>query len=45
VVEDDGDESTRAIKDFNEHVRRDPRVVSVMLTVRDGMTLIQKAGR
>jgi caffeoyl-CoA O-methyltransferase len=43
VIEDDGDESTRAIKDINEHVRNDERVVSVMLTVRDGMTLIQKA--
>ncbi|MEK6276363.1 MAG: class I SAM-dependent methyltransferase [Actinomycetota bacterium] len=43
VVEEDGDESTRAIKEFNEHVRADSRVVSVMLTVRDGMTLIQKA--
>jgi caffeoyl-CoA O-methyltransferase len=42
VVEDDGDESTLAIKDFNEHVRNDPRVASVMLTVRDGMTLIRK---
>jgi len=42
VVEEDGDESTRAIKEFNEHVRGDSRVVSVMLTVRDGMTLIQK---
>ena len=42
VVEDDGDESTRAIKEFNEHVRADDRVVSVMLTVRDGMTLIRK---
>jgi caffeoyl-CoA O-methyltransferase len=42
VVEEDGDESTRAIKEFNEHVRADSRVVSVMLTVRDGMTLIQK---
>jgi caffeoyl-CoA O-methyltransferase len=42
VVEEDGDESTRAIKAFNEHVRADPRVVSVMLTVRDGMTLVQK---
>jgi len=42
VVEEDGDESTRAIKDFNEHVRADSRVVSVMLTVRDGMTLVQK---
>jgi caffeoyl-CoA O-methyltransferase len=42
VLEDDGDESTRAIKEFNEYVRADSRVVSVMLTVRDGMTLIQK---
>ena len=44
VVEDndDDDESTRAIKEFNEHVRADDRVVSVMLTVRDGMTLIRK---
>jgi caffeoyl-CoA O-methyltransferase len=43
VVTDDDDQSTLAIKDFNEHVRTDERVVSVMLTVRDGMTLIQKA--
>jgi caffeoyl-CoA O-methyltransferase len=42
VVEADGDESTRAIKDFNEHVANDGRVISVMLTVRDGMTLVQK---
>jgi len=42
VLEDDGDESTRAIKEFNEYVRADSRVVSVMLTVRDGMTLVQK---
>ena len=27
---------------FNEHVRNDERVVAVMLTVRDGMTLIRK---
>jgi caffeoyl-CoA O-methyltransferase len=43
VAEEGGDESTQAIKDFNEHVRTDDRVVFVMLTVRDGMTLIQKA--
>ena len=41
VVEPDGDESTQAIKAFNEHVAADDRVLSVMLTVRDGMTLIQ----
>ncbi len=43
VVEDGGDESTKAIKSFNEHVKSDTRVVSVMLTVRDGMTLVRKA--
>jgi caffeoyl-CoA O-methyltransferase len=42
VVEPDGDESTAAIMAFNERVKNDPRVVSVMLTVRDGMTLVQK---
>jgi predicted O-methyltransferase YrrM len=43
VVEDEeDDDSTRAIRGFNEHVRQDSRVVSVMLTVRDGMTLVQK---
>jgi caffeoyl-CoA O-methyltransferase len=42
VVEEDGDDSTRAIKEFNEHVRADSRVQSVMLTIRDGMTLVQK---
>ena len=32
-----------AIVAFNEHVRNDARVVQVMLTVRDGMTLIRRA--
>ena len=27
---------------FNEHVKNDDRVVSVMLTVRDGMTLVRR---
>lgn len=39
--EQDDDEGTRAIRAFNEHVRSDPRVTSVMLTVRDGVTLIR----
>jgi caffeoyl-CoA O-methyltransferase len=41
---DDGDESegTRAIRAFNEHVAADDRVVSVLLTVRDGITLIRR---
>ena len=28
---------------FNEHVAADPRSVQVLLTVRDGMTLIRQA--
>jgi caffeoyl-CoA O-methyltransferase len=41
VLEDDGDESTKAIKRFNDHVAADERVECLMLTVRDGMTLIR----
>lgn len=36
------DESSRWIHDFNEHVSRDTRVETVMLTVRDGITLAYK---
>jgi caffeoyl-CoA O-methyltransferase len=43
VAEDEPDERTRTIIAFNEHVRNDPRVVAVMLSVRDGMTLIRRA--
>jgi caffeoyl-CoA O-methyltransferase len=32
-----------AIADFNEHVAADPRSVQVVLSVRDGMTLIRRA--
>jgi caffeoyl-CoA O-methyltransferase len=44
-VLDDSDDSdgTVAVRAFNEHVRADERVVSVMLTVRDGVTLIRRA--
>jgi len=34
---------TRAIRAFNEAVVADPRVVCVMTTVRDGVTLIRRA--
>lgn len=34
---------TEAIRAFNDHVRADPRVVCVQLTVRDGVTLIRRA--
>jgi caffeoyl-CoA O-methyltransferase len=45
VVELDGDadESTKALAAFNDHVAADKRVISVMLTVRDGVTLIRRA--
>ena len=42
VVEEDGEESTQAIKAFNDHVAGDDRVEQLMLTVRDGMTLIRR---
>jgi caffeoyl-CoA O-methyltransferase len=42
VLEEDGDESTQAIKRFNDHVADDARVECLMLTVRDGMTLIRR---
>ena len=34
------DESVRAIRELNDHVRDDPRVDNVLLTVRDGMNLV-----
>ena len=46
VAEDPGEddeESTRALRAFNDHVAADERVVNVMLTVRDGITLIRWA--
>ena len=38
----DQEASTKAIRAFNDHVAADSRVVSVMLTVRDGVTLIRR---
>ena len=40
---DDDGESTVALREFNNHVAADDRVVSVVLTVRDGVTLIRRA--
>lgn len=42
VLQDEPEEIARPIIAFNEHVRSDPRVVAVMLSVRDGITLIRK---
>jgi caffeoyl-CoA O-methyltransferase len=36
-------EGDDAVVRFNEHVKNDPTVISVLLTVRDGVTLIRRA--
>lgn len=36
--------NAKAIHAFNEHVKNDDRVEQVMLTVRDGLTIIKKIG-
>ena len=38
----DDSETTVAMREFNDAVAADPRVVSVQLTVRDGITLIRR---
>jgi hypothetical protein len=43
VNDPDAGESTRAIADLNERLARDERVVAVLLTVRDGVTLVRRA--
>jgi caffeoyl-CoA O-methyltransferase len=40
---DDDSESTIALREFNDHIAADERVVSVMLSVRDGITLVRRA--
>jgi caffeoyl-CoA O-methyltransferase len=45
VVEDDPGPMGAAIKRFNDHVFGDDRVECVMLTIRDGVTLIRRRGR
>jgi caffeoyl-CoA O-methyltransferase len=42
VLEDEPKGTTPAIKVFNEHVRADERVVSVLLPFRDGITLVRR---
>ena len=41
--QDDRSDDRLAIVEFNRHVRADPRVSCVVLTVRDGVTLIRRA--
>jgi caffeoyl-CoA O-methyltransferase len=40
---DEDSDSTRALRAFNDHVAGDERVVCVMLSVRDGVTLVRRA--
>jgi caffeoyl-CoA O-methyltransferase len=41
---DDDDPDTRALRELNDFVAVDDRVVCVMTTIRDGVTLIRKRG-
>jgi caffeoyl-CoA O-methyltransferase len=41
-VLDPGDEAGRELYAFNRHVRDDERTVAVLLTVRDGVTLVRR---
>jgi caffeoyl-CoA O-methyltransferase len=43
VHEPDASESTRAIAELNDRLAADERVVAVLLTVRDGVTLVRRA--
>jgi len=45
VLEPPDSPYTAAIVHFNDHVRADPRVECVLLTIRDGVTLIRKRRR
>ena len=39
---DDEGDYMRGIRDFNDHVMRDDRIECVLLTIRDGITLVRK---
>jgi caffeoyl-CoA O-methyltransferase len=42
VLEPGGDDGTVAIRDLSERLAADPRVATVLLPVRDGMTLVRR---
>ncbi len=42
--ERDPDQSSQALRAFNDKLVNDPRVVCVLTTIRDGVTLIRRAG-
>ena len=43
IDEADDEDTTQAIRAFNDHVAEDARVENVLLTVRDGMNLVWRA--
>ena len=43
IDETDDEDTTQAIRAFNDHVSEDARVENVLLTVRDGMNLVWRA--
>jgi len=42
VLEDDKDENTKALHEFNQKVQADDRVENVLLPIRDGLMVITK---
>ncbi|MDZ4707163.1 MAG: O-methyltransferase [Saprospiraceae bacterium] len=42
VLETDPDKETRAIQEFNQKIKNDPRVSMFLLPVRDGLAILQK---
>ena len=42
LLYDNTDDRTQKLHEFNQHVKNDPRVEQVVLTVREGVTLIRR---
>jgi predicted O-methyltransferase YrrM len=42
VLDTDMDKKTRALHEFNVHIRQDPDVFSLILPVRDGLNIVMK---
>jgi predicted O-methyltransferase YrrM len=42
LLYDAGDERRQKLHEFNQHVKNDPRVEQVMLTIREGITMIKR---
>jgi caffeoyl-CoA O-methyltransferase len=40
---EEGDESTAALRELNDHITADPRTVNTLLTIRDGIMLVRRA--